>query len=364
MRIEFLSLKAIHDEIEEQLTSAAHRVINSGWFVLGRELEDFESAWAQHLDIQHAVGVASGLDALELSLRALAIGSGEEVIVPSLTFVATWNAVVAAGATPVGADVDPCTGLITGESVARVFSPRTRAVIPVHLYGAPAPVNEIREAVGNDVALVLDAAQAHGTTRDGRSVAHDGLSAFSFYPGKNLGALGDGGAVTTDDNTLAREIRRLRNYGALKKYDHEGYGRNSRLDEIQAAFLNVKLNHLSRWQTIRARQAAAYDKLMATLDIPVVGGDIRLGHGWHLYVIRVSNRVSWRSKLRERGIETGIHYPRAVPDLPAFLGATAEAEVARQLADEVLSLPFGPHMNSHDVDYVLSAMEEIAATSS
>jgi dTDP-4-amino-4,6-dideoxygalactose transaminase len=339
--IRFLDVATIHAEIADELLAATERVVRSGWYVLGPEVEAFEDEWAAYVGAAHCVSVGNGLDALTLALRAHGVTG--DVVVPSHTFVATWLAVRAAGATPVPAEVDERTFNLTS-------APDAAVVMPVHLYGQPTSVDT--------TALVIeDAAQAHGARLGGVRVGGHGRTAcWSFYPGKNLGALGDGGAVTTDDADLARTLRLLRNYGSERKYVHEQAGVNSRLDEVQAAVLRVKLRHLDAWNARRADVAKQYTAALAdVVEVPYVPPDVE--PSWHLYVVRSPDRDGLAARLRERGVETLVHYPTPPHRQPAFAtGATLP--VADRLAAEVLSLPMGPHLSDADVDAVIAAVRD------
>jgi dTDP-4-amino-4,6-dideoxygalactose transaminase len=348
MTLPFVDLASSHAEIRAELDAAARRVVDSSWFILGRELEAFENAFARYCQAQHCLGVGNGLDALHLILRGYGIGAGDEVVVPAHTFIATWLAATYAGARPVAVDVDPATGNIDPRQLAAAITDRTRAIIAVHLYGQPADMEAIRAIIGKrNIKLIEDAAQAHGAGYKGRRAGSLGdAAAFSFYPTKNLGALGDGGAVVTSDDDLAAAVRRLRNYGSDTKYRHEVAGWNSRLDEIQAAFLSAKLPHLDRWNAARRLAARTYLNGLAGvpgLALPVVPAWAE--PVWHLFVIRCVERERLRAYLSERGIETAIHYP--VP--PNRQGAYREASPARASlpqayawAGEALSLPMWP----------------------
>ncbi|MCU0635993.1 MAG: DegT/DnrJ/EryC1/StrS family aminotransferase [Gemmatimonadaceae bacterium] len=344
--------------------------MDSGWYLLGRELEAFERAYAVATQSSHALGVANGLDALVLSLRAIGVGPGDEVIVPSNTYIATWLAVTAVGARPVPVEPDEATYNLDPNLVPGAIGPRTKAIMPVHLYGQPADMPALLDiARRHGVKVVEDAAQAHGATCAGRRIgAHGDLVAWSFYPGKNLGAFGDGGGVTTDDAGLADRIRVLRNYGSRVKYVNELQGVNSRLDEIQAAVLHVKLSCLDTWNDRRRAQAAIYGALLADtpLRLPVVPE--WADPAWHLYVVRVPGGASARerlaSHLSSRGIGTLIHYP--IPphaqEAYASLGiSNAELPLATRLAGEVLSLPIGPHLSDVQQAHVIDAVREFAA---
>jgi dTDP-4-amino-4,6-dideoxygalactose transaminase len=348
--IRFLDLRAIHASIAAELSDAVQRVVSSGWYVLGPEVEAFEAEWAAYVGAEHCVSVGNGLDALTLTLRGLGVGPGDEVVVPSHTFVATWLAVAACGATPVPAEVDPETYNLASYRV----TPRTRAVLPVHLYGQPASV----PTAASLVYVVEDAAQAHGARLHGERVGAQGTACWSFYPGKNLGALGDAGAVTTSDGRLAADLRRLRNYGSTVKYVHEQAGVNSRLDEIQAAALRVKLRHLDAWNARRASIAAHYTaELSGLVRTPYVAPGAE--PSWHLYVVRSPDRDGLAKRLAERGVETLIHYPTP-PHRQAAFASGVSLPVAERLAAEVLSLPMGPHLSDADVEAVVAAVRDEA----
>jgi dTDP-3-amino-3,4,6-trideoxy-alpha-D-glucose transaminase len=361
-RIPFLDLQALHEELADELQAGFRRVMASGRYLLGVEAEAFEEAFARYCGVGHCVTVGSGLDALHLLLRAAGIGPGDEVLVPAHTFIATWLAVTHAGATPVPVDVRWEDANIDTAGLDAALSPRTRAVIPVHLYGQPAAMNDIRRfAERHRLFVIEDAAQAHGAELDGRRAGALGhAAAFSFYPGKNLGALSDGGAVVTDDGELATRVRMLRNYGAREKYRHELAGTNSRLDEIQCAFLRAKLTHLDAWNTRRRALAAHYTDLLsgiAQLELPVEQEGVT--HVWHLYVLRTGARDALRAHLDACGIETSIHYP--VPphrsDAYRALGMRRGAyPVAERLCASVLSLPIGPELSETQIERVADAV--------
>jgi dTDP-4-amino-4,6-dideoxygalactose transaminase len=351
--IRFLDLKAIHATIADELAEAAQRVVASGWYVLGPEVEAFEAEWAAYVGAAHCVSVGNGLD-------ALGVGAGDEVVVPSHTFVATWLAVAAVGAVPVPAEVDPDTYNLSAATVSAALTPRTRAVLPVHLYGQPfdsAAVGAVCDDAG--VAVVEDAAQAHGARSGGVRVGGHGRTAcWSFYPGKNLGALGDAGAVTTDDAGLARSLRLLRNYGSSRKYVHEEAGVNSRLDELQAALLRVKLRHLDAWNEQRCAVAKTYSAALAdVVSVPALAD----GGVWHLYVVRSPERDALAARLAERGVETLVHYPTPPHRQAAFAALGYDLPVADRLAAEVLSLPIGPHVDEAAADEVVAAVRAATA---
>jgi dTDP-3-amino-3,4,6-trideoxy-alpha-D-glucose transaminase len=327
--------------------------------VLGPELEAFEGELASACDAAEAIGVGCGLDALELIVRGLGIGPGDEVIVPGHTFIATWLAVSHAGATPVPVDVEIDTGNLDVTEAAGAIGPRTRAIIAVHLYGQPAKMQPLSElAADHGLKLIEDAAQAHGATYRVRPVG--GLAdaaAFSFYPGKNLGALGDGGAVVTGDAELAERVRLLRDYGSPAKYEHELRGFNTRLDELQAAFLRAKLAHLGEWNERRRRVARGYLEELADVDglaLPVVAAGAE--PVWHLFVARHPRRDELAAALAERGIATHIHYPIPPHRTGAYAGLEVELPVTDRIAAEVLSLPIGPHLDADQQQAVVAAI--------
>jgi dTDP-4-amino-4,6-dideoxygalactose transaminase len=365
MNVPFLDLAAINASLGSELEAAALRVIRSGWYVLGREVEAFETAFAEYCDVRHAVGVSNGLDALHLVLRALGVGEGDEVIVPSNTFIASWLAVSYCGARPVpveprigGFDIDPA-------AIEAKIGPRTRAIMPVHLYGAPADMSAIGEiAAAHGLPVVEDAAQAHGARHLGRRVGGLGTAAaFSFYPGKNLGALGDGGAVTTNDADLAERVRLLRNYGSRVKYEHEVTGYNARLDEIQAALLGVRLAVLEAHNAERRRIAARYAAGITNPRVVLPRVPQHDEPVWHLYVIRVPERDRLRIALAERGIMAAIHYPIAPHLQPAYadLGLAAGAlPISEAIHRDVLSLPMWPGMSDEMIDAVVEGVNELA----
>lgn len=359
--IPFLDLKSLHLEMREYLERAFARVIDSSWYVLGGEVEAFEREFAAYCGAKFCVGVGSGLDALHLALRAGGIGPGDEVIVPAHTFIATWLAVTHAGATPVGVDVDPKTGDIDPALVESAVSKKTRAVIPVHLYGRPADMDAINEvARRHDLLVIEDAAQAHGATYKGRKVGALGdAAAFSFYPGKNLGALGDGGAVVTNDEHLAQELMRLRNYGSRRKYVHETLGFNSRLDELQAAFLREKLKRLDGWNERRRRLASVYLEALSgasALVLPDICEHVE--PVWHLFVVRHRARNDLLAFMEKEGVQCMCHYPELPPDAPCYRRIMGESTypVAIEFAETCLSLPLHPHMAESDALRVAQAL--------
>lgn len=363
MAVKFLDLKAAHAEILPEIDEAIARVISSGRFILGPEVEAFEAEFAAYCEADHCVGVGNGLEALHLVFHALGIGPGDEVIVASNTFIANWLAVSMVGAMPIPVEPDPATHNLDPERVAAAITPRTRAIMPTHLYGQPADLDPLLAlAHQHGLKLVEDAAQAHGARYKGKRIgAHSNAVAWSFYPGKNLGALGDGGAVTTNDAALAERIRVLGNYGSRTKYVNEVQGYNSRLDPLHAAVLRVKLNHLDAWNARRSAMASRYlDRLAGSRLAPP-----RLPNWaepvWHLFVVQSPQRDELAAHLASRRIETLVHYP-IPPHLQkaySYLGLERGAlPIAEKLADQVLSLPMGPHLSEAEVEEVI---ESIAA---
>lgn len=367
MKIPILDLKPAYDELRAELDAAYHRVMESGWVLLGRELEAFEREYAASIGARHCIGVANGLEAMQLVLMAWGIGPGDEVIVPSHGYIATWLAVSHAGATPVPCEPDPATYNLDPARLEAALSPRTKAILPIHLYGQTADMVAINAIARRHGLRVLeDAAQSHGALCHGRAAGALGDAAgISFYPSKNLGALADAGAVTTEDDALADRIRHLRNYGSKIRYHHEFQGLNSRLSELQAAFLRVKLPRLAEWNQRRTRLAARYQEGLADLpgitlpQVPAWSTPV-----WHLYVIRSAQRDALQQHLGARGIGTQIHYP--IP--PHLSGAYAKSgwkpgdfPLAERYAQEVLSLPIGPHVSVDQVEEVCAAIRDFAA---
>jgi dTDP-4-amino-4,6-dideoxygalactose transaminase len=360
--IPFLDLKAINLAQRAELVAAFERVLDSGWYVMGEELKRFESEYADHCQAAHCVGVGNGLDALSLALRALDIGPGDEVIVPSNTYIATWLAVSHLGATPVPVEPDPRTFNIDPAQVERHITARTRAIMPVHLYGMPADLGPLLAiARKHGLKVVEDGAQAHGSRYGGRRVgAHGDAVAWSFYPGKNLGALGDGGAVTTDDPQLAERVRVLRNYGSKVKYHNEVIGTNSRLDELQAALLRVKLRKLDADNARRGEIAAHYLRGLAgsALELPFVPEGV--DPVWHLFVVRHPARDRIAKLLAESGVGTVIHYPIPPHLQPAYASAGIPAgrlPISEAMHAQVLSLPIGPTQTDAQTDDVIRALQ-------
>jgi dTDP-4-amino-4,6-dideoxygalactose transaminase len=372
MKVPFLSFAPIYEEIGPALDRAFQRVMRSGWFVLGAEVEAFEQEFARYCGTSHCVGVANGLEALTLVLKAWGVGPGDEVIVPSNTYIATWLAASHVGATPVPVEPEEATFNLDPGRVEQAITPRTRVILPVHLYGQPADVAPLRDiARRRGVRVLEDCAQSQGARyRGARAGALGDAGAFSFYPGKNLGAFGDAGAVTTDDPQLAATLRTLRNYGSTVKYHNEVKGYNSRLDELQAALLRPRLEVLDEWNARRVRIAARYLAGLAGtgLRLPVTAAGCE--PVWHLFVVRARNRNALQEELSRRGVATMIHYPVPPHLQPAYaemgLGRGA-FPISERIHDEVLSLPMGPHLSDDEADYVVeqvvAAARSVAAGS-
>lgn len=366
MIVPFLDLKAAYKELQAPLDAAYRRVMGSGWYILGQEVEAFEDEFAGYCEAKHCIGVGNGLDSLQLILRGYEIGSGDEVIVPANTYIATWLAVSYAGATPVPVEPDIRTYNINPGQIEEAITPNTRAIMPVHLYGQPADMDLISDiARKHHLKIIEDAAQAHGARYKGKRVGSLGDAAgFSFYPGKNLGALGDSGAIVTNDKELANNVRMLRNYGSQVKYNHNLKGINSRLDSLQAAFLRVKLKRLDEWNNRRQNLAGHYLKAMTEIpeltlpSVPPWAEPV-----WHLFVVRHQQRDNLQGFLTKCQIGTLIHYP--VP--PHLSEAYAEHgwksgdyPVTEKIADTMLSLPIGPHLREIMQQEVISKVKAFA----
>jgi dTDP-4-amino-4,6-dideoxygalactose transaminase len=364
--IPFLDLKSINLAQRAELVAAFERVLDSGWYVMGEELRQFEAEYAGYCGAAHAVGVGNGLDALVLALRALGVGPGDEVIVPANTYIATWLAASHVGATPVAVEPDFATFNMDPARIEAAITPRTRAILPVHLYGQPADLDPILAvARRHGLKVVEDGAQAHGARYKGRRLgAHGDAVAWSFYPGKNLGALGDGGAVTTNDPDVADRLRTLRNYGSRVKYHNEVIGTNSRLDELQAALLRPKLRTLDACNARRATLAARYLAGLAGLGLELPQVPAFADPAWHLFVVRHPRRDQLAQRLAAAGVGTVIHYPVAPHLQPAYarLGLAAGAlPISERMHAEVLSLPIGPTQTLVQTDEVIAQVRQALA---
>jgi dTDP-4-amino-4,6-dideoxygalactose transaminase len=365
IQVPFLDLRAPYVELRNELDDAVARVLESGWYLLGDELTAFEREWSAYVGAGHAIGVANGLDALRLGLEALGIGPGDEVIVPSNTYIATWLAVTQVGGTVVPVEPVDATFNIDPDRIEDAITPRTRVILPVHLFGQPADLRAIRDiAARHGLRVLEDAAQAHGARVDGARVGGGDAVAWSFYPGKNLGAFGDGGAVTTDDPDVADRIRVLRNYGSRVKYHNERRGYNSRLDELQAAALRVKLSRLDAWNARREAQAQRYACELSTSLLTLPAVPEHAASAWHLYVVRSARRDALREFLAANGISTIIHYPIPPHRQPAYADAAFPATafpIATAMAERSLSLPLGPHLTPEQQAAVIGAIREFSA---
>ena len=359
MNVPFVDLKAQYQSIKPEIDAAIAAVIEETAFVGGPRLKAFEEAFAKYCGVGHCVGLANGTDALFIALKALGIGAGDEVITVANSFIATSEAITMAGAQVVFVDINPVTYNIDVEQIERKITPKTKAIIPVHIYGQPAdlaPINALAKKHG--LRVIGDAAQAHGSTYRGQPIAKlADITCFSFYPGKNLGAYGDAGALVTDNAEWATAARMFANHGRVKKYDHDIEGVNSRLDGLQAAILSVKLRHLEDWTEKRRRNAHLYNRALAKSPVvtPVEIDDVRAVY--HLYIVRVPNgrRQAVQEHLQKQGISTGIHYPIALPYLNAYrhLGhSQTDFPEALRASGEILSLPMFPELTSEQVDHV------------
>lgn len=362
MSVPFLDLKAGYLELKSELDAASRKVLESGWYVLGEETEAFEREFARYCGAKHCIGVGNGLEALHLILRGYDIGAGDEVIVPANTYIATWLAVSYAGALPVPVEPNPHTYNIAPENIEAAITPRTRAIMPVHLYGQPADMDAVNAvARKHNLKVIEDAAQAQGARFRGKATGTLGDAAgFSFYPGKNLGAYGDAGAVTTDDDALAEKIQMLRNYGSQVKYHNEVKGYNSRLDPLQAALLRVKLRYLDEWNARRARIAGYYSEKLAQVPQLILPSVPEWAEpAWHLFVVCHPQRDDLRDFLNDKNVGTLIHYP--IP--PHLSGAYREINdvqypISERIAETILSLPIGPHLTIEQQEKVIGFVSE------
>lgn len=363
LMVPFLDLSAMHAEVAGELDTTWREVMAANAFIGGEFVAGFERQWADYCGVSHAVGVANGTDAIALTLRGLGVGAGDEVVVPANTFVATAEAVALVGAVPRFVDVDPSTLLMTADSLRTGITPRTAAVIVVHLFGQLADMDALgRVAEAANIALIEDAAQAHGGTWRGRKAGTFGHAAcFSFYPGKNLGALGDAGAVVTNDEQLAARIRSMSNHGrGHSNHAHALVGTNSRLDGLQAGALSIKLRRLDAWNRARQSAAAAYRRQLDGTSVRLVEVAEHADSVHHLLVARVPDRATIREELKRRGVQTGVHYPVPCHLHPAFANTTNESlPTAEQAADEILSLPMFPHISNEQISHVCTSLQKL-----
>ena len=361
MSVPFLELGAAYKELQFEIEAAMLASMRSGRYILGPDVEAFESDFAAYCNSSHCVGVANGLDALKLALRAMDVGPGDEVIVPSNTYIATWLAVSHCGASPVPVEPDEATYNINPACLEDAITTRTKVILPVHLYGQPADLDPIIAIARKHGLRVLeDGAQAHGARYKGQRLGrHGDAVAWSFYPGKNLGGLGDGGAVATNDPEIADRISMLRNYGSRVKYVNDMQGFNSRLDSVQAAVLGIKLKHLDAWNNRRKSLAIRYSEALADSQYVLPEEPAWADSVWHLYVIRSLRRDALKAYLAERGVDTLVHYPIPPHLQKAYAGlgyGPGEFPVTERLADEVLSLPMGPHLATEQQEYVIDVL--------
>jgi dTDP-4-amino-4,6-dideoxygalactose transaminase len=369
MTVPFIDLKKQYQSLKPQLDKAWHDVVGESAFIRSRYVEEFEKAFAAKLGVKHCIGVANGTDAIYITLKMLGIGAGDEVITVANSWISSSETITQAGARAVFTDIEPGYYCIDAATLEKNITPRTRAVVAVHLYGQACDLEKISELCRrHNIYLVEDCAQAHFTMYKEKPVGTFGIAAtYSFYPGKNLGAYGDAGAVVCNDDALAANIRRYANHGALVKHQHQTEGINSRLDGLQAAILSAKLPHLSDWNEKRRAHAAYYSTLLgdvSEIDLPLERPSTR--HTWHLYVIRAKERDALQLYLKEQGIETQIHYPTPLPLLPAYsyLGkAEADFPIASAYRKEILSLPMYPEMTREEIGYVAGRIKQFYAGS-
>jgi dTDP-4-amino-4,6-dideoxygalactose transaminase len=366
MTLRFLDVRFTYEELREEIDHAFSRVLKSGTYIGGEEVSAFEAEFASYCHVSHCVGVGNGLDALTLALRALGIGRDDEVIVPAHTFIASWLAVTEAGARPVPVDADPDSMGMDIEQVEEAITERTKAIMPVHLYGIPVPMELLKKISQKyGLKLVADAAQAHGARMRGEvigSMSH--VAAFSFYPGKNLGAFGDAGAVATNSANLADRVRELANYGSTAKYVHESKGINSRLDPLQAAVLRAKLTRLQQWNERRREVAAVYEEALSDVtDLKLPRSPIGAEPVWHLYVVRHPRRDDLQKELSRKGIPTALHYPVAIHRSGAFKSEFKGQKfpVAEEISSTCLSLPIGPHLSLEDARLIADRVADSVA---
>ena len=362
MSIPFVDLKAQYESIKDEIDSAIHSVIDQTSFIGGKVVRSFEESFAAYIGIRHCVGVANGTDAIEIALKALGIGTGDEVIVPALTWISTGGAVNNVGAKPVFIDVMESERTIKPAFIEEKITKRTKAIIPVHLYGLPARMDEImRIAENHDLSVIEDCAQAHGAVYKGKKVGTIGdIATFSFFPGKNLGAYGDAGAIITNDDELAKKCRMLSNQGQLTKHHHKMIGRNSRLDTMQAAILEAKLPHLDRWTAKRNQLAKWYDEKLKDIKKPVTPEGMK--HVFHLYVIQSEKRDRIMDALREVNIGCAIHYPKPLPFLDCYDYRGDQKRdflIAEKLCNEILSLPVYPELAEEEINWVCGIINKI-----
>jgi len=362
MRIPFVDLYRQYQSIKVEIDNAIENTIRESSYIGGEAVKDFETAFAQYLGVNHVIACANGTDSIEILLQAMGVGAGDEVIVPAISWISTSEAVSTVGATPVFVDIHPEFYTIDVSKIAEKITTKTKAIIPVHLYGHPADMTAIMHLAKQHKLLVLeDCAQAHGAKINSQQVSTFGDAAsFSFYPGKNLGAYGDAGAITTNNPGLAANCRMIANHGQLKKHDHQMEGRNSRLDGLQAAILNVKLKYLPQWTTARQQVAESYNRLLSNVSV-IKTPSTQYGAEpvFHLYVIQLENREKMMARLKELGIDTAVHYPTPLPFMKAyerFNHQPADFPVAHHAASRILSLPIFPELKDEEIKYVCESL--------
>lgn len=363
IRIPLVDLKAQYAGIKDEIDAAIARVVGNAIFILGQEVTDFEQAFAVSVGAEHAVGVSSGTAALELALQAVGVGRSDEVITTAHTFIATAQAITRLGARPVFVDIEEGTYNLDPQKVEMAITPRTKVLMPVHLYGQPAALAPLREiAERHHLWLIEDAAQAHAAEYEGKCCGSIGdLACFSFYPGKNLGAYGDAGGVTGNDETLLTKVRKMRDHGRTAKYEHDEMGYGARMDALQAAVLGAKLPHLHEWTEARRAHARAYNELFAGADVVTPYESPNVRHVYHLYVIRIPRRDQVLAHLKSKGIDAGVHYPIPVHRQPAYLKegyAAVSLPVTERIANEVISLPMYPELTHEQIEYVAQTVRE------
>ncbi|MDO8657680.1 MAG: DegT/DnrJ/EryC1/StrS family aminotransferase [Candidatus Levybacteria bacterium] len=359
-------LNVRHQKIEPEIKDAINRVINTSAFVLGKEVDAFEGEFAKYCGVKYCVGLNSGTSALELGIRALNIGAGDEIITPVNSFIASSSAISTTGAKPVWIDCDTKTYNMNPLEIEKKITKNTKAIMPVHLYGQPADMKKIMViAKKYNLRIIEDACQAHGASIDGKPVGTFGeYAAFSFYPGKNLGAFGDAGALITNNKYVYETVKKMRNYGQSKKYYHDFIAWNKRLDSIQAAILRVKLRHLNRWNKQRMKNALIYNKLLQTADIVTPYQDSIVDHVYHLYVIRANNRDKLQKYLEKKGIATGIHYPIPIHLQKAYRfrgGKKGDFPISEKYAQKILSLPMYPHLSEEKIFHIANEIKMFAS---
>jgi len=368
-KISFLDMESPYQELKDELDASYLRVMDSGWYILSEEMKAFEREFATYIGAKHCIGVGNGLEALQLILMGYGIGEGDEVIVPANTYIASWLAVSYTGAAPIPVEPDPATYNIDPQRIEGAITPRTRAIMPVHLYGQTVEMEKIwKIAEQYDLKIIEDAAQAHGGRYRDRMVGNLGDAAgFSFYPTKNLGAFGDAGAIVTNDDELADKVRVLRNYGSRKKYYNEVKGHNSRLDPIQAAFLRVKLEHLDEWNQRRSRIATRYlDNLRGIPDLGLPHVPSGVVPVWHVFIVSHPARDHLQEYLKENGVGTLIHYPVPPHLAEAYQDLGYHADdfpITKKMADTFLSIPMSPHLSMDDADYVIEKIRDFCLKS-